>query len=76
MTIADEPSPHDTPDRMFRRSLRTPKTSAAFLRQAVPDLADGFDCERARLLDRDFPLDDWRRRRCCTAAWSGCRRWP
>jgi hypothetical protein len=32
------------------------------LRQAVPDLADGFDCDRMRVLDREFPLDDWRRR--------------
>jgi Putative transposase, YhgA-like len=62
MTLADEPSPRDTPDRVFRRSLRHPEHLRAFLRQAVPDLADGFDFERARLLDREFPLDDWRRR--------------
>ena len=62
MTLADEPSPRDTPDRVFRRSLRHPEHLRAFLQQAAPDLAAGFDCDRARLLDRDFPLDDWRRR--------------
>jgi hypothetical protein len=34
----------------------------AFLHQAVPALAGGFGCERGRLLEREFPLDDWRRR--------------
>jgi hypothetical protein len=33
-----------------------------FLEQAVPTLAAGFDCSQARLLDREFPLDDWRHR--------------
>ena len=42
--------------------MRHPANLRAFLRQVVPPLADGFDCERRRLLDREFPLDDWRRR--------------
>ncbi len=28
----------------------------------MPDLADGFDCDRARLVDREIVLPDWRRR--------------
>jgi hypothetical protein len=47
---------------MIRQALRHPANLRAFLRQAVPELADGFDCDRRRLLDREFPLDDWRRR--------------
>jgi hypothetical protein len=61
VTVPNLP-PSDTPDRMLRQSLRHPAHLRAFLQAAVPDLAAGFDCERARLLDREFPLDDWRRR--------------
>src|SRR5947209_14803034 len=61
MRPASEP-PRDLPDRIIRQALRHPANLRAFLRQAVPALADGFDCDRRRLLDREFPLDDWRRR--------------
>jgi hypothetical protein len=54
--------PRDLADRAVRQALRHPANLRAFLQQAVPALADGFDCERARLLDREFLLDDWRRR--------------
>jgi hypothetical protein len=54
--------PRDLPDRVLRQALRHPANLRAFLRQAVPALADGFDCDRLRLLDREFPIDDWRRR--------------
>src|SRR5947209_13372822 len=46
----------------MRQSLQHPEHLRTFLLQAVPDLAGGFDCDRARLLDREFPLDDWRHR--------------
>jgi hypothetical protein len=62
MTVPREPPPRDLPDRVIRQSLRHPANLRAFLRQAVPQLADGFDCDRARFLDRAFPLDDWRHR--------------
>jgi Putative transposase, YhgA-like len=62
MSLADDPPLRDLPDRVLRQSLRHPEHLRAFLQQAVPELAAGFDCERARLLDREFPLDDWRRR--------------
>ncbi len=55
-------APRDLPDRVIRQALRHPANLRAFLQQAVPALAGGFDCERGRLLDREFPLDDWRRR--------------
>jgi hypothetical protein len=61
MTLTDEPL-HDFPDRALRQSLLHPENLHVFLRQAVPGLADGFDCSRARYLEREFPLDDWRRR--------------
>src|ERR1700722_14978160 len=54
--------PRDLPDRVIRAALRHPANFRAFLHQAVPALAGGFDCERGRLLERAFPLDDWRRR--------------
>jgi hypothetical protein len=61
MHPAREP-PRDLADRALREALRHPANLRAFLRQAVPAQADGFDCDRLRLLDREFPLDDWRRR--------------
>ncbi len=61
MRPASDP-PRDLPDRVLRQALRHPANLRAFLHQVVPALADGFDCDRLRLLDREFPLDDWRRR--------------
>ena len=55
-------APRDLADRVIREALQHPANLRAFLHQAVPALADGFDCNRSRLLDREFPLDDWRRR--------------
>jgi hypothetical protein len=55
-------SPRNLSDRIFRDSLQHQANLRAFLREAVPDLADGFDYERARPLLREFPVDDWRHR--------------
>jgi hypothetical protein len=60
MSPADQPG--DLPDRIIRQSLRNPANLRDFLRDAVPHLADGFDYDRARVIDREFFLDDWRRR--------------
>ncbi len=57
----DEPI-RDLADRTIREALQNPENLRQFLEQAVPELAAGFDCTRARLLDREFPLEDWRRR--------------
>jgi hypothetical protein len=61
MRPSSEP-PRDLPDRAVREALCRPANLRSFLRQAVPALADGFDCDRAQLLERQFPLPDWRRR--------------
>src|SRR4051812_32682338 len=61
MRPTSEP-PRDLADRVIREALQHPDNLRAFLRQAVPALADGFDCERRRFLSPQFPLDDWRRR--------------
>jgi hypothetical protein len=55
---ASEP-PRDLPDRAIRQALRHPANLRAFLHQAVGALADGFDCDRLRLLERAFPMEDW-----------------
>jgi hypothetical protein len=60
--VQPTPSPRDLPDRILRHSLQHPANLRDFLRAVVPQLADGFVCEQARLLDREFFLDDWRRR--------------
>jgi hypothetical protein len=62
MTPAASPPPRNLLDHILRQSLRHPANLQAFLEQAVPDLAAGFDCPQARLLEREFPLDDWRHR--------------
>jgi hypothetical protein len=61
MSTASEPL-RDLPDRAIRQALPHPDNLRAFLRQTVPTLADDFICERALLLQREFPLDDWRYR--------------
>lgn len=60
-TGKDDPL-HSFPDRAVRRSLEHPEHLRSFLRQALPQIADRFICEQAKLLDREFPTDDWRRR--------------
>src|SRR5947209_18658568 len=60
MPVVDDKPLRDFADRALRLLLRSPQHLRSLLRGAVPALADGFDCDRARLLDREFPLDDWR----------------
>jgi hypothetical protein len=50
MTSPNDPLPRDFPDALVRDSLCHPAHLRAFLGEAVPDLAAGFDCDRARLL--------------------------
>ena len=52
----------DFPDRAIRELLLHPEHLRSVLRQVVPAHAERFDCERREPLDREFPLDDWRRR--------------
>jgi len=57
MRPSGEP-PRDLADRVIREALQHPANLRAFLRQAVPTLADAFDCERGRFLPPQFPLDE------------------
>jgi hypothetical protein len=50
------------PDRAMRETLRHPEHLRALLRQVVPDLAEDFDYPQMKILDREFLLDDWRKR--------------
>ena len=52
----------DYADKMFRLLLQHPDNLREFLQSAVPELADRFDFSRAKLLDREFVLPDWRGR--------------
>jgi hypothetical protein len=61
MTPADQP-PRKAEDRYLRQTLSDPANLRDFLQQAVPQLAAGFVYEQARLLDREFPTEDWRQR--------------
>src|SRR3954451_23307075 len=62
MSLADDQPIRDLADKAIRDSLTPPDNLRQFLEQAVPHLAPAFDCRRARLLTREFPLEDWRRR--------------
>ena len=62
MSMTGDTPIHPFPDRAIRQSLVYPDHLRSFLRQAVPDIADRFVCEQARLLDREFATDDWRKR--------------
>lgn len=62
MAVEDDKPLHTFPDRALRQSLEHPENLKSFLHQAIPGLADHFVYERARRVDREFPLDDWRRR--------------
>src|SRR5262249_35634444 len=62
MSLRDELSPRDFPDRAIRRLLEDPRNLRDLLREVVPKLADGFDYARVEVVDREFLMEDWRRR--------------
>src|ERR1700722_9162967 len=62
MALSSADPIRDLADRIIRLSLRYPGHLRGLVEEAVPDLAAGFDYQQARLLEREFPLDDWRRR--------------
>jgi Putative transposase, YhgA-like len=53
---------HDFPDRAIRHLLEHRQLLAELVAAVAPELAEGFDFERAELLRRDFLMEDWRRR--------------
>ncbi len=54
--------PRNLPDQIIRDSLKDAANLREFLHAAIPELAGGFDCERATEISRDFPMEDWRTR--------------
>lgn len=61
--MPEEPKyPRDFADSIYRESLKQPENLRDLVRAVLPDIADRFAFDRAELLDREFPLDDWRRR--------------
>ena len=59
--MTDDPS-RDFANRAFPQVLKDPDNLREFLESAIPELAKGFDCSRAKLLEREFILPDWRGR--------------
>src|SRR5205085_2820520 len=62
MALGDKDPIRDLTDQAIRQSLQHPEHLRGQLAKVVPELADGFEYSQARLLDRDFPLEDWRYR--------------
>jgi hypothetical protein len=60
MTLGKHDSVRDVADRMIRESLKHPENLRAVIEEAVPELAAAFEFSQAELLDRYFPVDDWR----------------
>ena len=54
--------PRDFADHIYRESLKNLENLRDFVSAALPEIASGFVFERAELLDREFLLDDFRRR--------------
>ncbi len=54
--------PRDFADHIYRESLKKPENLRDLVSDVLPEIARGLDFERAELLDREFLLDDWRRR--------------
>src|SRR5207244_13220953 len=54
--------PRDFADRIYRESLKKPENLRDLVSVVLPEIAGGFVFERAELVDREFPLDGWRRR--------------
>src|SRR3954447_16380740 len=52
--------PREMPDRIVRRSLEVAANLHDFLRDARPELADGFDFARMQPVSREMFTDDWR----------------
>ena len=58
----DDDGLHDFTDRALRELLSKPDNLREFLREVVPDTADGFDFDRMKPAPREFILGNWRYR--------------
>jgi len=54
--------PRNLPDQIIRDSLKNAANLREFLHAVVPELASGFDFERANPILPDFSMEDWRLR--------------
>jgi hypothetical protein len=52
--------PRELPDRIVRRTLAVPENLPDFLRDASPQVAEGFDYSRMQPVNREMFTDDWR----------------
>jgi Putative transposase, YhgA-like len=62
MSLYDDPPLRDFPDRAIRRLLSDPHNLRDLIADVAGELADALDFERTEPLDREFLLEDWRRR--------------
>jgi hypothetical protein len=62
MSLFDDPPLRDFPDRAIRRLLSDPHNLRDLIADVAGDLAAALDFDRTEPLDREFLLEDWRRR--------------
>jgi hypothetical protein len=62
MSLFDDPPLRDFPDRAIRRLLSEPHNLRDVVAAVAGELAAALDFERTEPLDREFLLEDWRRR--------------
>jgi hypothetical protein len=62
MSLFDDPPLRDFPDRAIRRLLLDPYNLRDLIAGVAGDLAAALDFDRTEPLDREFLLEDWRRR--------------
>jgi hypothetical protein len=63
MSVFDQPPLHDFADRAIRESLQDPRNLRDLLMARLPELAGRFDFEHVEIVEPEFLLDDWRRRK-------------
>ncbi|WP_020476288.1 Rpn family recombination-promoting nuclease/putative transposase [Zavarzinella formosa] len=71
--MGKEDGPPNASDRMIRSALKTTANLRAFLRRAIPDVADRLVFDQPKFLDTEFPFDDWRGRECDLLVELPCR---
>ena len=62
MSLLNDPPLRDFPDRAIRRLLMDPHNLRDLIADVAGDLAAALDFDRTEPIDREFLLEDWRRR--------------
>ncbi|HEX8199528.1 MAG TPA: hypothetical protein VF590_03510, partial [Isosphaeraceae bacterium] len=62
MSLFDDPPLRDFPDGAIRRLLSDPHNLRDLIADVAGELAAALDFDRTEPLDREFLLEDWRRR--------------